>query len=221
VEATVCTIIAIAVTTLLVIGAALLATRTFPGPTKLSNIKRTFWHRYLLKDFPKYDPDKDRQHADRLITYIERVIDRQINKARGILPFNSIIIAVFSLATGRLPANELVIWHVDMVVMLLFAIAGLAVSSVLCLILFLFYWWNSEDPKSFDVEFEDTLDIVRRRSTIIQWATMISLAALVLGTILVLAVEINRRTQTAVASPAASVVTLTLHSVIPGHARSA
>jgi hypothetical protein len=35
-----------------------------------------------------------RSNAESALSYMERVIDRQINKARGILPFNSIIMTI-------------------------------------------------------------------------------------------------------------------------------
>jgi hypothetical protein len=55
-----------------------------------------WWVRYAREK--KLD---DEEIADRLISYLDRLVDRHINKARGILPFNSILLAVFTFEANR------------------------------------------------------------------------------------------------------------------------
>lgn len=81
---------------------------------------------------PPPDPN-DRTGGDRLISYAERIIDRQINKARGILPFNSIVIAAFGFERGEIDEGLTVLNNVDVRFMLVLAMALLALSSLLCL----------------------------------------------------------------------------------------
>jgi hypothetical protein len=68
-------------------------TRQFPAPAHLHVINNAIWKRYTRSDLPTgpIPVDSQPERADGVIAYVERIVDRQINKARGILPFNSII----------------------------------------------------------------------------------------------------------------------------------
>jgi hypothetical protein len=184
------TIVVIAAISILLLLVILFRLGRFPGTTELNAIKNALWRRYLHGNF---DPgrNEDRQNADRLITYAERVVDRQINKARGILPFNSIIIAVFSFERTKFPSPEFPTGQINLTVLLYFAIALLAASSILCLMLFLVHWGRSYDYRTFATEFANTLDRVRSRSKVIEWATMMSIAAVILGAVLIATVELG------------------------------
>ena len=95
--------------------------------------------------------------------YGEPIIDRQINKARGILPFNSIVIAAFSFERTRLP-NLLRILNVDINIMLLLTMALLAASSILCLLLMLVRFGPVADYESYSAEIASTVHIIKKRS---------------------------------------------------------
>ncbi|SRR5258708_1903070 len=173
---------------------ALIAISRFPRDTELVLIRNVLWNRYLNQPFPTYDPTtaSSRQEVDRLIGYLERVVDRQINKARGILPFNSIIIAAFSFERTHLPP-ALTISHLDINALLLATMALLVISSALCLILFLVRWGTSADYE-FEAEVRNTVGLVRGRSKVLEFATVLSFIALVGGAALIAAVELVPKT---------------------------
>jgi hypothetical protein len=177
--------------------------RRFRNADKLQEFKKALWKRTVGKEFPNYAPDdkEDRQSGERVVAYADRVIDRQINKTRGILPFNSIIIAVLSIERNRLPVPE-DFQSVLTITAFVLVLAGLVISSLLCLALFLVHWGDSGRYATFDAEFEDTVTLINKRSVNIEWATVLSEACL-LGTILVvLMTELNVKPQ--LASPAAT-----------------
>jgi len=145
------------------------------------------WNRYLGKQFPLYDPATDIQNADRLLTYTERLIDRQINKARGILPFNSLIMAFLALqrfnlvaaltqTPGSIPLDVAYF-------LLLTALAVLFASSLFCLYLFLFHWGSRAEYETFEAEILGSVTIIRARALIIQSATALAALGLVLAAI--------------------------------------
>src|SRR5215469_6390602 len=130
-----------------VVIVALYAMDRFPNPEELMHIKGVVWRRYVPND-----NNVAVQDADRAIGYTERIVDRQINKARGILPFNSIVIAVFSFERTRLP-SELHIWNLNINGLIIFVMALLAVSSIFCLLLMLVNWPTRSALQSFGTEF--------------------------------------------------------------------
>jgi len=145
------------------------------------------WNRYLTKQFAQYDSGTDIQNADRLLTYTERIIDRQINKTRGILPFNSLIMAFLALqrfnlaaaltqAPGSMPLDVAYF-------LLLIALTVLFASSLFCLYLFLFHWGSSGEYGTFEAEISGSVTIIRTRAVIIQRATALAALGLVLAAI--------------------------------------
>jgi hypothetical protein len=170
--------------------------KRFPDTTEMGKIKNGIWQRYTKDDFPSTAPGVKNQKdgADAAISYAERVIDRQINKARGILPFNSIVIAAFGLERTKLQAGHEVLFNVNITSLLLFAMFGLAVSSVLCLALFFVRWAKSETYGFFHYELESTLDVLLKRSKIIEVATIISLSSLIVGGAVIGLIELVPKT---------------------------
>jgi len=168
-------------------------TRQFPAPTQLRAINNAIWKRYTRVDLPTgpIPADNQPERADSVIAYVERIVDRQINKARGILPFNSIIIAALSFEKAR-SAQSPVAGGINLGWLLLFVTLGLAISSALCLRMF-FVRWTSTDYGYFHLEFESTMEMIVRRSKIVEWATVIALASLIVGVALIAAIEFLAR----------------------------
>ena len=189
-----CTFIAMGVLAAGVIMWASIMTARFPGTTQLSEIRNGFWERCTGEPFPTTAVDARAQNekADRVIAYIERVVDRQINKVRGILPFNSIIIAVFSFENAKLqPPHDPVIFNVNVRWLMLFVILGLAISNALCLKLFFVRWATAREYAFFHNEFANGLDVILRRSKVTEWAIIISFTALITGAVLVALIELG------------------------------
>jgi hypothetical protein len=138
---------------------------------------------------------------DRIAAYMERIIDRQINKSRGLLPFNSILLVVIprefeskvcdvdctlSLHTPPLhtlapdtppPTFSLPILHsLDTIEALCFA--SIVQSSVLLLTLLWIHWGDVDHYKTFSTEVEQTAAISRNRSVILDLAIVLSGGAL-------------------------------------------
>jgi hypothetical protein len=85
-------------------------------------------------------------------------------------------------------AQSLVVRGINLGWPLLFVILGLALSSALCLRTFLVRR-TSTDYGYFHMEFESTTEMIVRRSKIVEWATVIALASLIVGVALVAAIE--------------------------------
>jgi hypothetical protein len=185
-----CTIICIVVISVLIILCLAVALGMFPSHTQLEQIKNGLWNRSLNKAYPTFDAndDKDRAAADRVIGYVERVIDRQINKARGILPFNSLVIAAFGFERTKLTPH-LQIHNVDINVMLLFAMALLAASGIICLWLMLVRFGAAADYGSYTTELTGSLGVIKKRAVLLEIATVLSLWAVALGLALIASIE--------------------------------
>jgi hypothetical protein len=151
------------------------------------SIRNVLKNRYFPKTSEGTVDKSNPRSLEPLIGYLERVIDRQINKARGILPFNSVIIAAFSIERSRLSGPQ-VFWHVDLIAMLWFVIALLAVSSFLCLRLFRVRWGTPEDYE-FENEVDRTAEMIGERSKTIEWATILSEISLGVGAALIVVIE--------------------------------
>jgi hypothetical protein len=166
--------------------------RGLPSKSRANAIKETLWDR---RGATAAAADRtDIRHGDQMITYLERVIDRQINKARGILPFNSIIIAFLAIERARIsygfddaePVHRLILAG------LFAAMVGLAVSSLLCLLLFLVRWGEAADYASFGSEVHWTVHALRRRSRIIECAVILSIGSLLLSGAVVFMAELTK-----------------------------
>jgi hypothetical protein len=171
---------------------SLIATLRFPGFVAINQLRDDLWRRYLDKVYPDYlatDPN-DRTGADRLISYAERIIDRQINKARGILPFNSIVIAAFGFERGEIAEGLTVLNNVDVRFMLILAMALLALSSLLCLGLMLVRFGPLASYAVFSTEIHSTIHVVWQRSVVLEVAVICSIVALVIGALLIGLIEL-------------------------------
>jgi hypothetical protein len=133
-----------------------------------------------------------RQQSDRLLTYLERVVDRTINKARGILPFNSIIMALLSIEKNKFNIVFSIddLWGSWVIVYFYAVILGLAVSSYKCLQLFLVSFGRSDDYGKIDKEVLNTVKLVTSRSMTLERAVNISEISLLSGIAVVVGAEV-------------------------------
>jgi hypothetical protein len=195
----VCIWIVIALIPVVVFLAAAYRISKLPTADKMKEFRDALWKRYINKDYDHFGDtkdDDDRQHADRLLAYVERILDRQINKARGILPFNSIIVAVLAFERNtriNFALQNSDVGHVQVLVLLYIVMIGLVISSFLCLMLFLFYWGEDKSFISFAEDINGTILLIRKRGLLIEWATILSMACLVVGVVLVAIVKMIAR----------------------------
>jgi hypothetical protein len=166
----------------------------FVGSTPTTEFRKALWYRYTGLDDKVLTAPEERaeratpqggtvarvpmQDADRAIGYIDRVMDRQINKARGILPFNSILLAILSFGSVHLGDTK---WLVAVL---------LVVSSLFCLAMFPVQWAKGSEPySSFSKELADSVETARRRSIFIEIAIWTSMAALFIAMAVVIGGE--------------------------------
>jgi hypothetical protein len=143
--------------------------------------------RYCGKtDDAEVDHRSEVGNVDRLIAYLERMVDRELNKARGILPFNSLIMTIMSIEINRLKFNwnDVQLLHIQFLWMAYIVIVLLAISSLLCLNLFLIHWGEPGDY-SFSGEVRGTIQVLKRRAIVLEIAVWISIASLFIGVIVV------------------------------------
>jgi hypothetical protein len=103
------------------------------------------------------------------------------------------VIAAFSFERTRLP-NLLRILNVDINIMLLLTMALLAASSILCLLLMLVRFGPVADYESYSAEIASTVHIIKKRSVVPEISTILSLAAVILGIVLIAIIELAPRT---------------------------
>jgi hypothetical protein len=193
-------------------------TRRFHDPEQVKNYRETVWNRGTVDGAKERDATFV-QSGDRLVAYADRIVDRQINKARGILPFNSIIMTVLSIERSRLQVpNDVQTWISIIPYWLptgvfFVILVALGISSGLCLMLFLVHWGPNDGYATFRDEFDRTLDLISRRSIKIQWATVLSEACLFVGLCLVVMTEAS-----VLSHPAVSATTFSI-SIPPPPAR--
>src|SRR6266851_5032792 len=140
-------------------------TAQIPDDAKLDKFRNDLWLRGTGQPYPQDCANKG-SDAERAMAYVDRAIDRQINKARGILPFGSLIIAVMSIEKTRMTYG--LTWHDplhDWLIFYMYAvIVGLAYASYLCLELFNAHWGDMEVYEKFSRELDATIKTVRNRS---------------------------------------------------------
>lgn len=108
------------------------------------------------------------QTGDKALLYAERIIDRIINKARGILPFNSFIMAVIALELRSIS-------NAKASLLLLLSMLLLSISSFVLLVSM--FWAHFRKPNEFEtikLEFDLTVDLIRRRGICLQLAIILS-----------------------------------------------
>ena len=75
-------------------------TRKFRDERSFAKLRNVLWLRYTDKKYDVLDHEAEMQ--EEIDTSLDRIVDRHINKARGILPFNSILLAVFAFERDHL-----------------------------------------------------------------------------------------------------------------------
>jgi hypothetical protein len=132
---------------------------------------------YAEREVARQSSNQDAAEKDRALTYLERIVDRIINKGRGILPFNSILFTLLGLQVS--------VFHIEhyfqegfsaVLFKLVAAIAlmSLVLSSILLLYLFGVYWAEPTEFETFDKEFRHTVAILRKRALVLQAALAFS-----------------------------------------------
>lgn len=123
------------------------------------------------------DPAPESGAGDRALAYVDRVVDRTINKCRGVLPFNSLLLTltVFLVSVQKKPSILLVEASTYL------SLGGVLISSLIALLLFQVRWGHLQEYKSYAGEFQATVELVRRRSMYLQIAIALSIVGL-LGT---------------------------------------
>jgi hypothetical protein len=111
---------------------------------------------------PKMDPNQ-------LLTYIHRELDRQINKVRGVLTFNAILVVA-----ARVDAAEYGLYGKCL---LQAALVYVSLSIVVCLYTFLVRWGDLREYDSFDQEFKFKLRHVGERTLTINYALALSMVS--------------------------------------------
>jgi hypothetical protein len=166
----------------------------FKAPSELAKFQNAIWARGTP---PKEDDPTFKACADRIVAYADRLVDRQINKARGILPFNSLIMTVFiferSHMSVSLPEESwayeslFLYWMPTSAFIVILLILG--TSSWLCLDLFFVHWRKENQYQTFRQEAEATVRLFNARAINIQWAIVLSEASLFVGLCLVFMTE--------------------------------
>jgi hypothetical protein len=128
------------------------------------------------------------------LAYMERVIDRQINKARGILPFNSIIMTInsFGVANSRDIKAPYVAHLVNQTERWNFVTA--AISSLLLLELFWSHWGKAHIYSTIENDVVEGVIIARNRAIILDTAIVLSLACVFGVIITIFAVDYHSGT---------------------------
>lgn len=121
--------------------------------------------------------------GDAAVAYVDRIIDRQLTKVRGILAFDGLILTFLGLVAGRAPTQDITGQHHAPLLLLM---GLLAASSGICLFQFRARWGYVADFATFSREIATTLALARRRSFWIERTVRLSL--LVLAGIVVLPV---------------------------------
>jgi len=121
--------------------------------------------------------------GDAAVAYVDRIIDRQLTKVRGILAFDGLILAFLGLISHGIGTLDVVAHHQPPILLL---IGLLAISSGICLAQFRSRWGYVADFLTFSREIAATLGLARRRSIWIERTVRLSLLAL--GGIVVLLV---------------------------------
>lgn len=134
-----------------------------PPKEDTNNFRNNIWRRYTGQEFPLYG-GVNVSDLDKASGYMERIIDRITNKARGILPFNTILLALVGIT--RSPSSNMMYIYTILIL--------LSVSSLILLSLFLVHWGKIDHYQKFEDEFDTTVDIIRIRSYFLQLAIIFS-----------------------------------------------
>jgi hypothetical protein len=110
------------------------------------------------------------QLSEKAVDYVYRAIDRQINKARGVLAYNGLLFASFNLAS-RNTSDKFVTTVAN-----LGAVAAL-LSCFVLLYLMIFELGDAHNYASTENDFNATFDSMWRRKTILEYSLGLSFVA--------------------------------------------
>jgi hypothetical protein len=148
-------------------------------------------HEALTSRFEKSDDDGIDEHpsyGDAAVAYVDRIVDRQLTKARGILSFDGLILAFVGLIARDTAKLDVAKAHMVSVLLLMGLLAG---SSAICLFLFRARWGYVADFRTFSREIAATLALTRRRSFWIERTVRLSLLSLAGIVVLVVATVVG------------------------------
>ncbi len=144
-------------------------------------------HEALTARFEKSPDDVIDDHpvlGDAAVAYVDRIVDRQLTKARGILAFDGLMLAFLGLTARSATTLDISMAHRASVLLLM---GLLAASSAICLNLFRARWGYVADFTTFSREIAATLALTRRRSFWIERTVRLSVLALAGIVVLVVA----------------------------------
>jgi len=155
-------------------GFGLLACAIFFGlrffgfsPSEQLHIRRAILHRFE----PKKAEGVKGDDGEKAVNYIHREIDRQINKVRGILTFDGILLAVVRLPVDPKACNW---WCHQSTELATFA---LLLSIILSLYLFLVRWGGVSTYDTFYNEFDFKAQHVEVRTVYVNFAVAMAMLA--------------------------------------------
>jgi len=119
--------------------------------------------------------DEHPSYGDAAVAYVDRIVDRQLTKARGILSFDGLILAFLGLIARDNTKLDIAKAHMVPVLLLMGLLAG---SSAICLFLFRARWGYVADLRTFSREMAATLALTRHRSYWIERTVRLSLLSL-------------------------------------------
>jgi hypothetical protein len=160
----------------LLIAASIGAMLWFPDiPRGTEGHHEALTARFDTKDNDSKTVDAHPMMGDAAVAYVDRIIDRQLTKVRGILAFDGLILTFLGLISHGIAALDIAGTH-EMPVLLLMGL--LAASSGICLFQFRARWGYVADFQTFSRETAATLALARRRSFWIERTVRLSLLSL-------------------------------------------
>lgn len=128
--------------------------------------------------------DDDPAAGERVVSYVDRIVDRQINKVRGVLSFDALMLTFLGLLSRSGSSIDVSAHHLAPILTLM---AALIAASTICLVQFRVRWGEVTDFETFSGEIKATLDLARRRSLWIERTVRLSILSQVGIVILVAA----------------------------------
>ena len=138
-------------------------------------------HEALTARFEKNDEpgpaavDEHPAYGDAAVAYVDRIIDRQLTKVRGILAFDGLILTFLGLISRGVATLDIASHH-EVPVLILMGL--LVASSAICLLQFRARWGYVADFQTFSREIASTLALARQRSFWIERTVRLSILAL-------------------------------------------
>jgi hypothetical protein len=155
-----------------------------PSKGKIKNIRNEIWRRHTGDDFPQSlrDPQQNAGapfQCYSVLDYFHKVVDRQLNKARGILSSNSLIIAGLGLSIKDCK-QCLILFDGHYSIFIYVTAACLLVSTSLCLILFVVVFDDEDIYSSFAAEIQNYANTVGTRAGLLYLSVYLSFVSITL-----------------------------------------